>query len=119
MPFDPNRYAIGLRRENERERERIRELAQRARMEARRLASEMGEADAGVRAVHLFGSLATGEPRNLNFDIDLALDGGDVFSAQEVAESSSYEVDVVSLERLRPELRTLILETGEVIYRRG
>jgi predicted nucleotidyltransferase len=119
MPFDPERYAAGLRRENEREAAAIRDSAQHARAEARRLATEIGSADAEVRTVYLFGSLAWGEPRHLDFDIDLALEGGDVYTAEEVAESCPFEVDVVSLERLPQETRNRIRESGVVLYRRG
>lgn len=118
MPFDPERYAAGLRRENEREASAIRESARRARDEAQRLAADIAARDPAVRAVYLFGSLASGEPRHLNFDIDLALDGGDVYAAEEVAESSPFEVDVVSLARLPDETRRRIRESGEVIFRR-
>jgi len=119
MPFDPEPYAAGLRRENEREAAAIRESARRARAEARRLAAEIGAADAAVRAVFLFGSLAAGEPRRLDFDIDLALDGGDVYAAEEIAESCPFEVDVVSLVRLPEETQKRIRESGEVLYRWG
>ena len=119
MPFDPEHYAAGLRRENEREASAIRESARRARAEAGRLAAEIGAADAGVRVVYLFGSLASGEPQHLDFDIDLALDGGAVYAAEEVAESSSFEVDVVLLARLPEKTRTRIRESGEVLFTRG
>jgi predicted nucleotidyltransferase len=119
MPFDPERYAAGLRRENEREVVAIRESARRARAEAHRLAAEIGASDAGVRVVYLFGSLTSGEPQHLDFDIDLALDGGDVYAADEIAESSPFEVDVVSLARLPEEKRNRIRESGEVLFTRG
>ncbi|NBB91239.1 MAG: hypothetical protein GVY23_08555 [Spirochaetes bacterium] len=119
MPFDPERYAAGLRRENEREAAAIRESVRRARAETHRLAAEIGAADAGVRVVYLFGSLASGEPRHLNFDIDLSLDGGDVYAAEEITESSPFEVDVVSLARLPEETRTRIRESGEALFTRG
>ena len=119
MPFDPEHYAAGLRRENEREASAIRESARHARAEAVRLAAEIGAADAGVRVVYLFGSLASGEPRHLDFDIDLALDGGDVYAAEEVTESSPFEVDVVLLARLPEKTRARIRESGEVLFTRG
>jgi predicted nucleotidyltransferase len=116
MPFDAERYAAGLRRENERERERIAHEASRAREEAERLAKRIGAADPNVRSVYLFGSLASGNPRSLDFDIDLAIEGGDVFAAEEVAESAPFSVDVVALDRLPQATRERILATGRLLY---
>ena len=116
MPFDPERYARGLRRENEREAAAIDDAAQRARAEARKIAVAVGHADSGVRAVYLFGSLASGEPHHPDLDIDLALDGGDVYAAEEIAASCPFEVDVVSLALLPEETRRRIRERGEVMY---
>lgn len=119
MPFDPERYAAGLRRENEREREQITRDASLAREEAERLARRIGAADPNVRSVYLFGSLASGEPRSIDFDIDLAIEGGDVFAAEEVAESASFPVDVVALDRLPKATRERVLATGRRLYSRG
>jgi predicted nucleotidyltransferase len=118
MPFDPERYAAGLRRDNEREAAAVRHAAERARAEARRIAAEIGRRDENVRSVYLFGSLASGDPRHLEFDIDLALDGGSVYAAEEIAESFPFHVDVVSLARLPEETRRRISSRGTVLYTR-
>lgn len=76
MPFDPRPCAAGLRRLNERERERTAQRAVTARARAADLARRIGEHDSMVRCVYLFGSLQREVPRNPDFDIDLALDGG-------------------------------------------
>ncbi|HKJ85958.1 MAG TPA: nucleotidyltransferase domain-containing protein [Spirochaetia bacterium] len=119
MPFDPERYAAGLRRENERERETIALEASRAREEAARIATQIGSADSNVRSVYLFGSLASGEPRSRDFDIDLAIEGGDVFAAEEVAEAASFPVDVVALDRVPKATRERILASGRRLYSRS
>jgi hypothetical protein len=63
-------------------------------------------------------SLTSGEPHHPDFDIDLALDGGDVYAAEEIAASCPFEVDVVSLALLPEETRRRIRERGEVMYAR-
>jgi predicted nucleotidyltransferase len=113
MSFDPKPYAEGIMRLNAIEEERIREKAILAREEARRLASEIRERDGAVRSVFLFGSLAEGGPRRLDFDIDLALDGGDLYRALDITEESSFPVDLVDLRLVPPELAARIREFGE------
>lgn len=119
MPCDPERYAAGLREANRREEARIAERSRRAREEAVRLARDIADADPSVRAVYLFGSLAADEPRRLGFDIDLAIDGGDVYAAEAVTEHSAFSVDVVSLDRIPPHVRERVEEHGRLLYRRG
>jgi len=113
VKFDPAPYADGLRKLNEIEHRRIRDRVQLAHAEASRLAEAIKAADPQVRAVYLFGSLAEGEPTNLNFDIDLALDGGDVYMAMDIASDSTFDVDLVDLHRLPSHIRDRILQKGE------
>mgnify|MGYP006303884897 CR=1 FL=1 len=119
MPSDPERYAAGLREANRREEARISERSKRAREEAARLARAIADADPSVRAVYLFGSLAEGEPRRLEFDIDLALEGGDVYAALAVTEQSAFSVDVVALDRVPAHVRERVEQHGQALYRRG
>jgi hypothetical protein len=76
---------------------------------ARDLARRIKEKDGAVRGVILFGSMAEGVPRNSDFDIDLALDGGDAYRAMDIKDESSYEVE---LRLLPPRVRKRILERG-------
>lgn len=117
-PFDPERYAAGLREANRREYARIAGKAARAREEAGRLAAAIAEVDPKVNRVFLFGSLIGGGPRHLDFDIDLAIDGGDVYAAEAVAEGSPFAVDVVALRRLPQHVREQIEREGQVLFRR-
>lgn len=118
MPFDPEPYAAGLRRRESRRRRQIAEDAARAREEAVRLARAIGEADDDVRMVYLFGSLAAGEPGREDFDIDLAIDGGDVYAAEARAETSPFSVDLVDLSRLPAATAGRIRAGGTVLYSR-
>ena len=112
MSFDPRPIAAHYRARNEAELQAIRERADAARKEAHRIALRIRQADPGVRAVILFGSLAEDGPRRLDFDIDLALDGGDVYKALDSTESSPFEVDVVRLDRLPEYVRERIRARG-------
>lgn len=118
MSFDPERYATGLRAINEKERTEIAGRTEAARREARCLAEEIGHNDPAINKIFLFGSLVAGTPTNARFDIDLALVGGDVYAAMERAESSSWPVDIVNLDRLPDHVRDRILREGLVLYRR-
>ena len=119
MAFDPEPYAAKLRELNDRERARTAGRAARERDAAGRIACRIGKSDACVRAVYLFGSPAGGVPERADFDIDLALKGGDVYAAQSLAEGAPVPCDVVSLERLPGHVRDRIHASGVVLYRRG
>jgi predicted nucleotidyltransferase len=93
----------------------IRERASVALEEARQLALRIRQADPQVRAVILFGSLAEEGPRRLDFDIDLALDGGDVYKALDSTEGSPFEVDVVRLDLMPEHVRERIRARGIVL----
>ncbi len=119
MSFDPESYAAGIRKLNAAERTRIEACMERARGEAERLAAAILEKDSGVRRVILFGSVATGAARSEDFDIDLALDGGDVHAAMDLTEESAFRVDLVSLARAPAAMRQAILDRGIVIGERS
>jgi predicted nucleotidyltransferase len=115
MSFDPRPFADHYRAENEAELRVMRERAAAALGEARNLAGRIRQADSCVRAVILFGSLAEGGPRRKEFDIDLALDGGDLYKALDVVEDSVFDVDVVRLDRLPDHIRARIKARGMVL----
>jgi predicted nucleotidyltransferase len=115
MKFDPRPYAEHYRAENVAELSAIRERASAALAEARRLAERILREDDGVRAVILFGSLAEDGPRRKEFDIDLALDGGDLDKALDSVEGSAFDVDVVQLDRLPPHVRARVDARGIIL----
>ena len=112
MSFDPRPIAAHFRARNEAELRQIHKRADAARKEAHRIARRIRQADPEVHAVILFGSLAEEGPRRLDFDIDLALDGGDVYKALDSAEGSPFDVDVVRLDRLPEHVRERIRSRG-------
>ncbi|GAB1482758.1 hypothetical protein MASR2M78_15740 [Treponema sp.] len=112
MTFDAQPYAQATKQRNEAERVQIAKRAVEATEEAKRLARAIKENDPDIKAVYLFGSLAQGTPSNLDFDIDLALDGGDTYKAMDISEESAFSVDLVQLNLVPAHLRKRILETG-------
>ncbi len=116
MPFDPESYATGIRAENEREARAIARRAELARAEAARLAAKIASGDPSVQRVVLFGSLADGSPPTPHFDIDLAIDGGDLFRAMEIAEQSEFDVDIVTIACVPEHVQTSINQRGVVLY---
>jgi len=119
MNFDPKPYAERIRRMNEAETARIRERAEKARAEARRLASAITTADPDVAKVFLFGSLAAGAPSSERFDIDLAIEGGDVYKALDLVDDSTFEVDVVQIDLLPDHFKARIESEGIVLATRS
>ena len=102
-------------RENERERKELARRLEAAREEAARLAGLMAR-DPELKRALLFGSTATGRGYRHDSDIDLAIEGGDLFACMAAAETSSFRVDVVELERLPPGIRVRVEEEGVVLY---
>ena len=118
-PFDPEPFAAGIRRANEREQQRTMRRAVSARVATQELANRIAAEVPGVQRIYLFGSLLNDVPRNPDFDIDLAVDGGDVYAAMAICEASPYAVDVVDMQRVRPDVASRIEQTGQLLYRPG
>ena len=112
MPFDPRPFVAHHRAEAEAERKAIQERAALALEEAHRIAKSIESGDPAVRRVILFGSLAEAGPRRLDFDIDLCLDGGDLYRAMDAADDSPFEVDIVRLDLLPQHVREHIQTRG-------
>ncbi|MFW5994530.1 MAG: nucleotidyltransferase family protein [Spirochaetia bacterium] len=118
MPFNAERYASGLRRANEIERNTSTERARAARKAAVRLAERIAAADPHVSRIYLFGSLLNETPANPDFDIDLAIEGGDILAAIERCEEEDFKVDVLALERLPAHVQERIRHEGRLLVSR-
>ena len=118
MPFDPAPYARGIRRRNSLEKERIDKRAQQARVEAGNLADQISKGDDAVQRIYLFGSLAENGPANEDFDIDLAIEGGDLYLALNITDESSFDLDIVDIDRLPEHVRKRVLSRGKVLFQR-
>ena len=117
MPFDPIAAAKRMRSQNRREEIEIERRATEAIEIARNLALDIGSQVFGVKRVVLFGSLAEGVPRRLDFDIDLAIEGGDIYLAMDVIEGCDIDVDLVDISRVAAHIRRRIDEKGIELFR--
>jgi predicted nucleotidyltransferase len=109
--FDAASYARAWKRENRREQKQIERRVAAAQAEAQRLAGRI-RTEAGAERVLLFGSVAEDTVRRLDFDIDLAMAGGDWSRARAIADESSFPVDLVELRRLPGHVRARIADRG-------
>lgn len=103
------------RRNREAEERRARRLED-ARAEAPRLAAELARIDPRVREVWVFGSVATGRPGREQFDIDLAVAGGDVISLYARMPDTAFDVDLVDLDAVSEGFRAMIYRRGWKVY---
>ena len=117
MPFNPEAAAARVRTRNKREEIEIKRRSTIAIEKARNIALEIGARDIEVKRVVLFGSLAEGVPRRLDFDIDLAIDGGDIYLAMDAADASEIRVDLLDMNRISEHIRARIAAKGIVLYR--
>ena len=115
--FDAESYASFWRERNQAEKNRIHKRMGEAHKEARRIALKLIN-DAGVDKVALFGSLAEESIRNEQFDIDLAIWGGDRNKAEEIAEESTFKIDILEFEQLPPHIKKRIELRGKVLQSR-
>lgn len=112
MTFDPAPYIAWHRQENARLKQAIEERMVRARLEADRLTDQLFSLQPGLKAVYLFGSAALGVTVNPNFDIDLALEGGDVYQALDLVSDSEFDIDLVQLNNLPEHFQKRVKENG-------
>ena len=84
--------------------------------EAHRLAYAFAEAEPELRRVRLFGSLLPGRNYRDDSDIDMAVEGGNIFSFIKIAEVSPCSVDVVDLAGLREGMADRVRNEGVVLY---
>lgn len=110
--FDPSPYADNLAKLNAHEEAQLQERLSLARTEASKIAKKIAAADASILGIYLFGSTATGNVKSLNFDIDLAIEGGSSALAMEAAASSHFAVDIVDFAQLPSHIKERILLEG-------
>lgn len=109
-------YINRIRRENRIEAERAAALHSQAYAEACRLAQEMGKVDGELKKVILFGSALPGRSFRYDSDIDLAISGGNRALLERVAAKSSFTVDLLDLNDVRPAIFESIQKEGVIVY---
>jgi predicted nucleotidyltransferase len=87
--------------------------------EAQQLAEHFVKADPHLLRVILFGSVARKDPRQEDFDLDLVVEGSQTFGALFAeADRSSFSVDLLEWEGLKPHIQDRVKREGVVLYER-
>lgn len=95
--------------------ERKREAA----AEGLRLARLIGGSDPGVEKVWGFGSVyEEGRPFTMDSDIDLAVEGGELFSLLRLAERSPFKVDLIDIGGRSDGFAALLRSRAVLLYSR-
>ncbi len=81
--------------------------------EVDRLIKEFRDRDPELKRIVLFGSLASGNPRNPNFDIDLSFEGRELYACTAIALDSSFKVDLVDYRSLPITCGRKLIPMGE------
>lgn len=114
------RIAEATNRRNRRARERVRQqIAERRELawsEVGRLVEEFRALDPQLRRVVVFGSLATGRLKRVEFDIDMAVDSHRYLDLLGPALDSAFNVDLVDLAQARSHIREAILRDGVEVF---
>jgi len=113
--FNPEIYAANIRKLNIQESEAIKKKLAIAKEEAIILAKKIYAQNPAVKTIYLFGSVATQRASSLYFDIDLAIEGGDIYRAMDIVENSDFKVDLVDFKKLPKHTQDLIKSTGTII----
>jgi predicted nucleotidyltransferase len=84
--------------------------------EAQRLAHLFSQIDPDLQLVVLFGSLATGEIGERDFDIDLAVRSRRYLALVAAALDGPFKVDVVDLDTAGPSIVEAVSREGRILY---
>ena len=80
------------------------------------LVASFHRADPSIRAVILFGSVARGVVRRVDFDVDIAVDTDSYFKLVEIAERSDFPIDLIDLTYCSPYVRYAVETDGVELY---
>ena len=121
--FDIDAARRHLRRREAERRERLKDLAQRARRDAQRIV-EMLIARYRPRRIYQWGSLLEVEGFREWSDIDIAVEGLEgpltgLRAADDARQMTGFPVDLVELERIHPLHADTIRREGKLVYERG
>ncbi len=94
----------------------LKQRTQQALQEVERLVQEFRSRDPELRRIVLFGSLASGTPRNPNFDIDLSFEGRELYACTAIALDSHFKVDLVDYISLPDFMQKEIDTFGRILY---
>jgi len=110
--------AARLREKGREERAATEERRGAAMAEARSLAGAFAAAEPGLRRATLFGSVLPGRRFRMDSDIDIAVEGGSLSAMLDLAERSSFRVDLLAVEDMDERFAEIALSEGIVLHER-
>jgi len=117
--FDPVPFREGLRKRNARYRQALEYRIQEARAFLPTLVNAFLSIDPDIEKIVLFGSLARGEPRTLEFDIDLAVRSKKYLKLVSWTLDQKWKIDLVDLDELSDTLLADVEKTGVILYEKS
>lgn len=115
-PFDPAPFREGLRKRNARYQQSLGYRIQEARAFLPALVNAFLSIDPDIDKIVLFGFLARGEPRSLEFDIDVAVRSKRYLKLVSWTLDQKWKIDLVDLDELSDTFLVGVKKTGVVLY---
>lgn len=116
--FDPSPYRSGWERSGRERAHAISDRLARARAFLPELVDAILRVDPDIKKILLFGSIAKGRVRHLDFDIDIAVDSDRYVRIVAWALRQEWRIDVVDLRSVAGSPLEGIANEGEVLYER-
>lgn len=117
--FDPAPFREGLRKRNARYQQALGYRIQEAQAFLPTLVNAFLSIDPDIEKIVLFGSLARGEPRSLEFDIDVAVRSKRYLKLVSWTLDQKWKIDLVDLDELSDTSLEGVEKTGVVLYEKN
>ena len=109
-----------VKHNNEVEKTLLDQRRERAQVVAKDIARAIGEADSQILRVWGFGSVfETWRKFRFDSDIDLALEGGNWFSAVRLTDHQDFQVSLIDLADVTPAFAASVKHQGIVLYEKS
>ncbi len=116
MDTDLRRIVEQTQRSNRIYEARLKQLVSNARDRIPAIVDEIRRIDPELSTVILFGSFARDSVRSQDFDIDLAISSSRIFQIAAWSEDQDLPLDIVDLDSLSAEFRSVVEKEGVVLY---
>lgn len=117
--FDPAPYREGLKRRRARYEQALEERIREAHAFLKELVEAFRTIDPDVQKIVLFGSLAWGKPKRLDFDIDVAVRSERYLKLVSWTLDQTWKIDLVDLDQVSGSVLEGLEETGVVLYEKS
>lgn len=104
------------KRENARYERELKDRLEEARDFLESVPTALLKLDPTIRKIVLFGSLASGRVRRIDFDIDLAVDGDRYLKIVDWSLRQAFPIDVVDLQGVDEGFAQEVAQNGRILY---